>query len=98
MGGKATSTLVKNSSAYLKTGNPYANELFAKWNKSVMTAQALSNEEIDVVIYYADNYASAKGPAAPVPGAQAAPTESWPWLVVIALLLVVGLSAASRRA
>jgi mono/diheme cytochrome c family protein len=41
---------VKNSSAYLKTGNPYANELFAKWNKSVMTAQALSDEEIDAVL------------------------------------------------
>ncbi len=93
---------VKNSSAYLKTGNPYATELFAKWNKSVMTAQALSNEEIDAVLYYADNYA----PPPPKPGAVDASASTgtndegsnWPWLVVIALLLlVVGISLSGVR-
>ncbi len=90
---------VKNSSAYLKTGNPYANELFAKWNKSVMTAQALSDEEIDAVLAWADAYVPPvakvveKGPESP--GEE---TSNWPWLVVIALLLlVVGISLSGVK-
>ena len=90
---------VKNSTAYLKTGNPYATELFAKWNKSVMTAQAVQNEEIDAVLYYADNFVVPKGPttdAAPV--TEAPQGESWPWLVVITLLLlVVGVSLSGVK-
>ncbi|MBX2972373.1 MAG: c-type cytochrome [Flavobacteriales bacterium] len=87
---------VKNSSTYLKTGNPYANELFEKWKKSPMTAQALSDEEIDAILDYADNFAppvpTTPTGGTPVPeGPQE--TSNWPWLVVIALLLlVVGLS------
>ncbi len=91
---------IKNSSAYLKTGNPYATELFNKWNKSVMTAQALTNEEIDAVLYYADNYVPPVpvGPKTPEGAPAAEPTSSWPWLVVIALLLlVVGLSLSGVK-
>jgi mono/diheme cytochrome c family protein len=84
---------IKNSSDYLKTGNAYANDLFNKWNKSVMTAQALTNEEIDAILYYADNYA----PPAPkvadggpvVPQGPNDAGDAWPWLVVLALLFVV---------
>jgi mono/diheme cytochrome c family protein len=91
---------VKNSTAYLKTGNPYATELYAAWNKSIMTPQALTDEEIDAIFYYADNYAPktaapAKGDeTATTPGAGDAGSSSmWPWMLVIALLLlVVGLS------
>lgn len=50
---------IKNSSSYLKTGNPYANELFRKWNKSVMTTHALSNAEIDQILRYVDMPTSA---------------------------------------
>ncbi len=91
---------IKNSTDYLKTGNAYANELFSKWNKSVMTPQALTNEEIDAILYYADNYAppapkTAAGGGAQ-PGAPQGPTDAgpiWPWLTVLALLfLVVALS------
>ena len=91
---------VKNSSAYLKTGNPYANELFNKWNKSVMTAQALTNEEIDAVLAYADAYVppAPKGPEGPTPGTVPETTSNWPWLVVIALLLlIVGLSLSGVK-
>lgn len=50
---------IKNSSAYLKTGNPYANELFRKWNKSVMTPHDLSDAEIDQILRYVDMASSA---------------------------------------
>ncbi|MCC6541215.1 MAG: c-type cytochrome [Flavobacteriales bacterium] len=92
---------VKNSSAYIKTGNSYAKEIFDKWKGSVMTAQALSNEEIDAILYFADNQAApvAEKPAAGAPVATAPRTTSnWPWLVVIALLLlVVGLSLSGVK-
>ena len=93
---------IKNSTDYLKTGNAYANDLFNKWNKSVMTQQAVTNEEIDAILYYADNYT----PPAPKGGtvAEAPPAgpndagPAWPWLVVLALLfLVVGLSLGGVR-
>lgn len=90
---------IKNSSNYLKTGNPYATELFAKWNKSVMTAQALTNEEIDAVLYYADNYKPPVSNVVANAPVQAEETSSsWPWLVVIALLLlVVGISLSGVK-
>ena len=92
---------VKNSSAYIKTGNSYAKELFDAWKGSVMTAQALSNEEIDAILYYADNYTppvtDKPKDGAPIPGAPEE-TSNWPWLVVIALLLlVVGLSLSGVK-
>jgi mono/diheme cytochrome c family protein len=85
---------IKNSSDYLKTGNAYATDLFAKWNKSVMTPQALTNEEIDAVLYYADNYfiiqkPSNDGGQQPVPQGPNDAGAAWPWLVVLALLFVV---------
>ncbi|MFZ1687167.1 MAG: cytochrome c, partial [Flavobacteriales bacterium] len=45
---------VKNSQAVVKSGNSYANELFAKWKNSVMTPQALSNEDIDAALHYVE--------------------------------------------
>lgn len=91
---------VRNSTDVIKSGNAYANELFTKWNKSVMTPMALTNEEIDAVLYYADNYA----PPAPPPGKEPVPAGEpqdvafWPWMLVIGLLLlVVALSLGGVR-
>ena len=97
---------IKNSAAYLKTGNAYANKLFEEWKKSPMPAQAVSDEEIDAILYYVDNYAP---PAPKVPtgggtiadGPVSGPTDAgspWPWLIVLALLfLVVGLSLSGVK-
>ncbi|WP_157454337.1 c-type cytochrome [Crocinitomix catalasitica] len=46
---------VKNSSAVIASGDSYASGLFAKWG-SVMTPQALTNEQIDDVMAYIDGY------------------------------------------
>ncbi|MBL7964223.1 MAG: c-type cytochrome [Flavobacteriales bacterium] len=84
---------IRNSTAYLKTGNAYANQIFAEYNKSVMTPMALTDAEIDAVLYFADNYAPpapAGGTtpvAAPVGGPQTAP--AWPWLLIVALLFAI---------
>lgn len=52
---------VKNSAEFLKTGDAYANKLFADYGNSPMPAQALSDAEIMAVINWAD-----KGGDAPV--------------------------------
>ncbi|MCB9170518.1 MAG: c-type cytochrome [Flavobacteriales bacterium] len=82
---------VHNSQAYLKTGNEYANKLFEENNKTVMTPQAISDEEIDAVLYYADNYAPPVAETPPPPPGGAAPEETpaWPWFLVLGLLFVV---------
>jgi mono/diheme cytochrome c family protein len=82
---------VKNSQAVVKSGNAYANELFNKWNKSVMTPNAVSDADIDAVLYFVDNYT----PPAPPPGAVAeVPTggpksTSWQWLLILGLLFAI---------
>lgn len=83
---------IKNSTAYLKTGDPYAKALFAEYNGSVMTPNAISNEEIDAVLYYADNFVpkvTVSGPApSPTPG-ERDQGGSWQWLIIVVLLLLV---------
>ena len=49
---------VKNSLGYLKN-NPrdaYAHDLFRDFNGSIMTPNALTSEEIDAILDYADSY------------------------------------------
>jgi mono/diheme cytochrome c family protein len=94
---------IKNSQAFARTGNAYANRLLQQWNNSIMPAQAVTDEEIDAILYYADNWA----PPAPKvttadPGAvPAGPTDAgpaWPWLVVLGLIfLVVAISLSGVR-
>lgn len=91
---------VKNSQAYLKTGNELAVAIWEEYKPVPMTPVALSNEEIDAVLYYVDNWA----PPAPkvADSAPTAPVDQgsneWPWLLVLALLfLVVGLSLSSVK-
>ncbi len=83
---------IKDSQGYIKSGNAHAKQIFEEHNKIVMPPQALSNEEIDAVLYYADNFApaGAKKGAEPAPEAAAAkPSSSWQWLVVTGLILLL---------
>ena len=96
---------IKNSQAYLKTGNAYANKLYEAWNKSVMTPAAVTDEEIDAILYYSDNYAPpapqggvvAEGPTGDAGGTSDA-GNAYVWLIVLALLfLVVGISLSGVK-
>ncbi len=52
---------IHNSSALIATGDKYANEIFTKWNKSVMSQfPQLSTEEIDAIIGYVEAYEAPK--------------------------------------
>lgn len=81
---------VKNSQAYIKTGNEFAKQLFEDNNKIVMPPQALTTEEIDAVLYFADNYAP-KGAAvaAPTAAVETKPSSNWEWLLITGLLLLL---------
>ncbi|MBK9422041.1 MAG: c-type cytochrome [Flavobacteriales bacterium] len=82
---------VKNSQAYIKSGNAHAKEIFESHNKIIMPPQAVSDADIDAILYYADNFAP-KGAAKAVAAAptEAQPTSSsWQWLIIVGLLLLL---------
>ncbi|MFD1551524.1 cytochrome c3 family protein [Putridiphycobacter roseus] len=94
---------IKNSQEYVKaSGDPYAKGLVAEFNGSVMTAQAVSDEDIDNLLAYI-----AAGPAVAVvvegTGVQEVVVEAepsnWYWWVIAGLLLVVifAVSGVSRE-
>ncbi len=87
---------IKNSQDYLKK-NPddsYAQELFVEYNKSVMTAQAVSDAEIDAILAYIANPPE-DVVLTPTPGPETAtaPAEDYStyWMLglVVVLLIVV---------
>ncbi len=83
---------VKNSTAYLKAnpGDQYAHNLFKEFG-SVMTPNAVSNEEVDAVFYYADNFVPPvkkddKKEVAEGPRDQGG---AWQWLIIVVILLLI---------
>lgn len=91
---------IKNSQAFLKTGDPYATSLFNKFNKSTMTAfPSLKNEEIDAMLSYIDGVGSGKIQDGPKPAenagavATAKPTSGIPtWMLWLLVFLLGGLA------
>lgn len=78
---------VKNSAAVISSGDKYANEIYTKWNKTAMTAfPALTNEEIDAIIKYCEDYEAPT--AKPTPGAEA-PKEAGDNTLLYAILTIV---------
>lgn len=86
---------IKNSQDYLKN-NPddsYAQGLFEEYNKSVMTAQALSTEEVNAILGYIANppvKVETKGGGTGT-GTEAPPAEDYSvyWMLGLAFVLVV---------
>ncbi len=84
---------VKNSQAVIKSGDKYAVELFAKFNKSVMTSFNFKDEEIKAIFAYVDK-ASKEAPKAAVkdvpPGTeQPTPSDSSGYFNLMLGILVV---------
>ncbi|MDQ3050306.1 MAG: c-type cytochrome [Bacteroidota bacterium] len=84
----------KNSQAMIKSGDPYAVELYNQYNKTAMPAFALADEEIKAIFVYVkaegEAVVTAPGPGSAAPGAAAAePGIPWVLLTIILLLLTL---------
>ncbi len=87
---------IKNSQEYAKSsGDSYAKGLIADYNGSVMTAQAVSDEDIDNLIAYVATGGASKvdnnagGPVPEMVAVTETESSNWYWWVIAALLLVV---------
>ena len=90
---------VRNSTAVIESGDAYANQLFSEWG-SVMTAQNVTNEQVDDILAYVEEYQPPVAEVAADPGAgtgeeQESSTLIW-WILSALLLVVIG-SAASAK-
>lgn len=84
---------VHNSSALIAAGDAEAVKIFTKYNKTAMTAfPQLSNEEIDAILQYADDF---KAPVAEKPvaggGAEAPQANGWVYTVITLALLLLAI-------
>ena len=82
---------IKNSGAYLKTGDKYSNDLFKEYNNTQMTSfeGALDDKQIDAILDYVKNW---KPTVAPVASA-AAQTEGDNTLLFGVLTLILAVIA-----
>lgn len=84
---------IKNPAAVKELGDPYVKKLLAEWEpkSGLMTAQAVSNEDIDAILAYIANPPVKEQPkdvvAEPVPVAD--PTLSPVWLLIVGFILLV---------
>jgi len=81
---------VRNSQAYLKTGNELATKIWEEYKPTLMTPVALTNEEIDAALYYVDNYT----PPVKIDDKKEDVVAqddngNWIWLIVLGLLFAV---------
>jgi mono/diheme cytochrome c family protein len=85
---------VHNPSGMIASGDKHANELFAKYKPTVMTAfPNLKNEEIDAIIKYVNDY---KAPTATPAGGSASTSgaeddNSWLYTIITVALLVLAI-------
>lgn len=84
---------VRNSADVIKSGDSYANQIFSEYKTPMSAFPALTNEQIDAILAYAD-----KGGDAPVvavaPTGEITPTEeeSNPWfllLIIFGVLIIL---------
>lgn len=92
---------IKNSQAVIKSGDGYANQLFNDWNKTVMTAQAVNDQQIDDIFAYVESYVEPTGGGdqvvAEAGGAQEEESSSAIWWIIGGLLLVVIIAMGSVK-
>lgn len=79
---------VKNSASVIASGDKYANDIYAKWNKTAMTAfPNLKDEEIDAIVTYVNSVKPA-GPETPGTSTSAEPESDNTWLYTIITLIL----------
>jgi mono/diheme cytochrome c family protein len=79
---------IKNSAAFLKTGDPYANKLYAEYNKVAMNNfPGLADADIDAILAYIKTV-PAPG-AAPAGATSAAPVEESDSTLVFGILTLI---------
>lgn len=82
---------VKNSTAVINSGDSYAKGLFSKW-KTVMTPQALENEQIDAIFEYVETYTPpviiTEGEDATAGGGEESSSAIW-WIIACLLVVVI---------
>lgn len=90
---------VQNSGELIDNGDAYAKKMFAKWNNTPMPPQAVSNEEIDALFEYVENYVVEVPDVVVEEEEVKAPVETsnWLWYVIAGLLLVVIIAVASVK-
>jgi len=95
---------IKNSTAVVKSGDAYAVKIFEEYNKSVMPAQALTDDQIKNVLAYIANPPAKKGPAADTPAEAKAPADNsqsvqifLAILIVIFIILISALSGVKKN-
>ncbi len=86
---------IKNSAAVIASGDKYANDIYNTWNKTAMTAfPNLSNEEIDAIITYVNEF---EPPVAQAAGSEAGTAakdtggNTWLYFVLTLVLLAVAI-------
>ncbi len=91
---------IKNSQSLVKAGDPYAVEIFNKFNKSIMPNQAVNDAEIDAILAWIKE----EGSKAPVVAAKAAGGEhaqeegsNTIWWVIALVAFLWALAAALGR-
>ncbi len=95
---------IRNSGAFLATGDAYANALYNEWNKAAMTAfPNLTDEEIAEILLYVDNVYTGEGKYAPPAATTGVPTigsdvekenNPWPYYLLIGALVILSLVLA----
>lgn len=84
---------VKNPSAVLASGDAHAKELVDKYKVVMTPFPALTNEEIDAIFTYVNDFkaptAVAEGPATATPAGGKSDSSSWLYTVITLLLLAL---------
>ncbi len=90
---------VKNSSAVIASGDKYANELFAKWNKNVMTSfPNLSHEDIDNIVAYVNSVELTSGSTGDPTTPESGKDNTWLYVIItIILALLVAILARVNK-
>lgn len=81
---------IHNSAAVIASGDDYANKVYNDWGKTAMTAfPSLSNEDIDAIITYVEEYAPPSKVKTDDGGATEAPeSNGWLYSLITVVLLV----------